>query len=218
MRLDFLIRPMPFVLAFTALQVTSMVLYWRHVIGGTVFYFASTLVFSMLIGFVVLRPMGSAQAIAGVWGKTCYEPGDFSRAFGQLPVSRELVLRTVWLHGIITGGLLWLAIVLTGAFNARVALGQAVFFTDSRGRFIGEIVLPMLALVPCAAAFLVEGAAGDRKMAYVSGALFVLSPQILFAMLMLGAPRYGAAVMMAVIALAGSLPVFRHFTPAAEPA
>jgi len=211
MRLDFLTRSLAVLLPFAAAQVLTMALYARGAIGGMTFYFGSVIIYSFLIGYLVLRPMGSAQAIAGVWGKAGYRPGDFARAFSVLPVRRELLLRTVWLHAIVTGSLLWLAVVLTGAFNAKVTLGEALFFTDSEGHFIGEIVLPLLAMIPCAAGFLVEGAAGDRKMAFFTGALFVLTPQIMFVMLIAGARSAIAIPMMITVAIVGGLPAFRHF-------
>jgi hypothetical protein len=211
MRLDFVVKSLILLVPFALAELLIMALYGWGKVGGMTFYLGSVIVYSLMIGFVVLRPMGSAQAIAGVWGKAGYQPGDFARAFSVLPVRRELVLRTVWLHAFVTGSLVWLAVILTGAFNARMTLGQLLFFTDSDGRFIGEIMLPLLAMIPCAAGFLVEGTAGNRKMAFFTGALFMLSPQIMFIMLIAGARATVAIPLMIAVAMIGGLPAFRLF-------
>ncbi len=214
LRLDFVERALAMFVPFALAQVVIMVLYSQSLFGGISYYLGSTVVFSLLIGFLVLRPMGSAQAIAGVWGKAGYEPGDFLRAFSVLPVRRELVLRTVWLHGFVTGCILRIATLLAAAFNTKIALGEALFFTDSEGHLVAEIILPLLAMIPCAAGFLVEGSAGDRRMAFFSGALFVLSPHIMFISLIGGAEPTFSVVLMVSVALLGGLPCFRHFRPA----
>ena len=78
-----------------------------------------------------------------------------------------------------------------------------------------EIVIPMLAMVPCAAGFLVEGAVGDKKMAFFTGAMLFVAPQIVMIMLVSGVQPVAAAVVMLGVAIAGGTPALRHFS--AEP-
>lgn len=217
LRTDFVLRPILALLPFLAIVFAMMFLYARGTIGGTAFYISSTFVFSMLFGFVMLRPMGSGQAISAVFGKTGYEMGDFARSFSVLPVSRNLVLRTVYLHGLISGSILWLGVILLTAFSARLSLGETIFFTDSDGRFIAELLLPMLALIPCAAGFLVEGAVGARKPAIFSGALLVFSPQLVMILMIAGVPALVLTMTAFGIAVLGGVPSLRHLQPNAEP-
>lgn len=219
LRRDFVLRPVPMILIFVTVELVAIAIRWYGYFDSLSFYLANTIIFSFSIGMVTLRPFGSSQSIAGVLGKAGCRPGDFGKAFSVLPVPRDLLLRTIYLHAWIAGAATWLAIIFVGAINARVALGEFLFFVDSRGDLTAEILLPMLALVPCAAGYLVEGTVGDRKAAFLLGGMLVLSPQVIIVMLIMDAPWGAFALVAIAVALIGGTLPLRHLrnTPAPEP-
>lgn len=212
LRIDFLLTPLPFLGVFVAAEAIVVLLRAANVLNGLAVYYLSTLVFSLLFGTVVLRPMSNPQAVAGVFGKAGYAPGDFGRAFAQLPLPRSLLARTVYLHGFISASLVWLGIVFVAAVNTRIALGEWLFFTNSHGELEAEIMVPIVVMIPIAAGFLVECTVGRRSIAMMTGALLLLAPQIIFVMLILRVPHAVQAIVIFIIAAAGGLPALRHCT------
>jgi hypothetical protein len=211
---DFVLRPMPFALTLLGLQVLLVVgdatffpkLHLLGEDGPGLLYMGSSLMLGASLGFLALRPMASAQAIAGVLGKVGYRPGDFVAAWSVLPVRRESVLRGVYLHGLLATGAIWAAAILTGIVSTWLDKGTvdaSKFFGGSPG----ELLVPMVAVVPCIAGLLTAGAAGRKGKAMLAGITMIAVFHAHFALLILRAPVAIHAAYLLLAAALGGAPI-----------
>jgi len=222
---DFVLRPLPIALTLLAIQVALVVVdaLWFadfHLLeddGPGVLYAGSSLMFGVALGFVALRPMGSVQAIAGVFGKQGYRTGDFLQAFSVLPVRREVVLRGVYLHGLLATGAIWVVAIATGIVSEGMTAGSydaAQFF----GRSPGFLLVPMVAVVPCIAGMLTAGAAARKGMAMLAGISMIAVFHGHFVLLILKTPLPIHAGFLLLAAALGGVPVLSELRRPRAPA
>jgi len=220
---DFLVRPLPWVAAMLAAQIVVLIagsLVWPGVrlLGEDspgVVYFGTVVVLSLALSFIALRPMGSAQAVAGLFGKPNYRAGDFLTAWSALPVRREAVLRGVYLHGLVVS-LFIFALALGVNLLVAVLEHRAWAVLDFDRNPAARAFLPMVAAVPCVAGFVAASAAARRDKALLAGLALLLVVQGHLLMLMLGPPAPLHAAVLVGAAAAGGVPVLfdlRRATP-----
>ena len=211
---DFCLWPLPLtaaLLMYQALLVAAdrLVLPEVHLLGEDspgLLYLGSMVALTIGFGFVVLRPLGSNQALAGLVGKTGYRPGDMAGAWAAVPVRRHVLLRGVYLHGLLTTGLLWVAAVSTPVVSLWLERG-VLDLGGRQGATIRDLLVPFVAVVPCIAGMLAASAAGSKGKAIVAALMMVLVLQGHPALLMLRVPTAIRAVLLLVAAALGGLPV-----------
>jgi hypothetical protein len=157
-----------------SIEVICMALDYYSPLPELSVYLCSTLVLSFFLSFVALRPFGSKQLIASVWGAPGFEPGDFLRAWLVLPVRPIWVLRAVWVHGMVFGLFIWLAAIFIGAFTTWLEIGRFALI-DSDGDAVGFLFIPLVVAVPCVAGMLVSAAAGSVSLSFLSAACLVMT-------------------------------------------
>jgi hypothetical protein len=178
----------------------------------------SAAVFLVVMVTASLQPFASKLIALGLTGRSGVRSGDFVRAWPVLPVRPEAVLRRVYAHGLVFGGLAWsgaVAIILIrtwmryGVFGLRAADGGK----------LGELVIPFAAAAPCLAGVLTAAAVGDRLRTAISGVALIMvfhgHPMILIALsTTLGNDSTLAhglhLAVMVVVALVGGLPPLVH--------
>ena len=211
---DFVLRPLPIAAALLAVQaalvvVDATVFPDLHLVGDDgpgLLYWGSSLMFGTALGFLALRPMASVQAIAGVFGKQGYKSGDFLQAWSVLPVRREAVLRGIYLHGLVATGGIWIVAILTSVVSAWLTKGSldaVKFFVGTPG----ELLVPMVAVVPCIAGLLAAGAAGRKGVAMVAGIAMISVFHGHFVLLILKTPVALHAGALALFAALGGVPI-----------
>lgn len=167
-------------------------------------YFGTTLVLSFFLSLVALRPFGSKQLIASVWGAPGFEPGDFIRAWSVLPIRPVWVLRAVWVHGMVLGLFIWSAAIFVGAFTTWLEVGRFALL-DSDGDPVGKLILPQVGAVPCVAGMLLAAAAGNVSRSFLSAVCLVLILAGNVMLIVLRAPVYVHLLVFAVLFFAGAL-------------
>jgi hypothetical protein len=214
-RRDAWLRPLPVAGALVAAEAFLIALDQWVLLSERTFGLINVLVGACLLSFVVMRPMGSKLAAAGVWGwGGCGAlPGEFSETWSVLPVRRELVLRGVYLHGLISGAALWIGILLVGSLVRWLGTGEISLLGPEKG-FLAELLFPLATVIPCLAVFLIAGAAGDRPRAVLSTGAFLVIVHLNIVLLVLETPTVVRLGTLAAIALIGGLPPLRHLRPA----
>jgi len=211
---DFLVRPLPWLAAALVAQGIVLVaglLVWPGVrlLGedspGLV-YFGSIVVLSFALSLIALRPMASAQAVAGLFGKPNYREGDFVAAWSVLPVRREWVLRGVYLHALLVSLFIFTLALGVNLLKAVVEHHQWAVL-DFEHNPAARLFVPLVAAVPCVAGFVAASAAGRRRKAVLAAAalLAVIHGHLLMLILKVPVPIH-AAVLVA-LALVGGGPV-----------
>lgn len=210
---DFLMRPLPLLTTLLGIHVAMFAAdrLARPQIrlvgddGPGLFYFASVVLMGLALGFVALRPMQSAQAIAGTVGKPGYKLGDMLAAWSVLPVRREWVLRGVYLHGLLTTAGIWAVGVGTAWLTVWLDVGGPVLASRA-GTTIRELLIPLGAVAPCVAGLLAASAAGRKGMALLAAAAMVMVFQGYPALLILKAPAAARSLVLVVLVCLGGLP------------
>jgi len=211
---DFLARPLPWLAAALVAQGIVLVaglLVWPGVrlLGedspGLV-YFGSIVVLSFALSLIALRPMASAQAVAGLFGKPNYREGDFVTAWSVLPVRREWVLRGVYLHALLVS-LFIFALALGVNLLLAVVEHHRWAVLDFEHNPAARLFVPLIAAVPCVAGFVAASAAGRKRKAVLAAAalLAVIHGHLL--LLIFKAPVPIHAAVLVALALVGGGPV-----------
>jgi hypothetical protein len=211
---DFLVRPLPWLAATLAAQGVVLVaglLVWPGVrlLGedspGLV-YFGSIVVLSFALSLIALRPMTSAQAVAGLFGKPNYREGDFVTAWSVLPVRREWVLRGVYLHALLVS-LFIFALALGVNLLVAVVERHEWAILDFDRNPAARLFVPLVAAVPCVAGFVAASAAARKHKALLAGLALALVVQGHLLMLILKVPAVLHAAVLIALALVGGGPV-----------
>lgn len=211
---DFVLRPLPLALGLLAAQASLMAagtilfpgVHLAGEDGPGIVYMGGSLLLGVALGYLALRPMRSAQAVAGVFGRPGYRTGDFIGAWSILPVRRESVLRGVYLHGLLSTAAIWAAAVASAVVSSRLEHGPfdaAAFITGSPG----TLLLPMAAVIPCMAGLLAAGAAGSKGKATLAAVALIAVFQGHFLLLMLRTPLPLHAAFLAAAAVLGGAPI-----------
>jgi hypothetical protein len=220
---DFLVRPMPWLAATLAAQGVVLVaglLVWPGVrlLGedspGLV-YFGTIVVLSFALSYIALRPMGSAQAVAGLFGKPNYREGDFVTAWSVLPVRRESVLRGVYLHALLVSLFIFALALGVNLLVAAVESHEWAILDFDRNP-AARVFVPLVAAVPCVAGFVAASAAARKGKALLAGLALLAIVHGHLLMLILEVPAPLHAAVLAVLALVGGVPALfdlRRTTP-----
>jgi hypothetical protein len=211
---DFLVRPLPSVAVMLAAQGIVLIgglLVWPGVrllgeAGLGVVYLGTIVVLTFALSFIALRPMGSTQAVAGLFGKPNYRAGDFAAAWSVLPVRRESVLSGVYLHALLVSLLIF---VLALGVNLLVAVLEhhqwAILDFDRNPA--ARLFVPLVAVVPCVAGFVAASAAARKGKALIAGLALLAVVHGHLAMTIIRPPALIHAAVLVAAALAGGLPV-----------
>jgi len=125
------------------------------------FYLYTCLVMSGVLSLVVLKPMGIPLIEAGGGlGLAAGAAGRQARAHEVLPVRREAVTRGIYLHGLLTGLLIWGTVVGVNLLTTWLNLGE-LRMVDIDGDSADKYILPYIAVVPCLAGALTSSAMRD---------------------------------------------------------
>jgi hypothetical protein len=173
------------------------------------FYFLSVLTFSWLLTFVPLQPMRSKMAMAGLFCKPGFRPGDFAAACGVLPVRRQVMTRSIFSFGFVTTAGIWLTAIGTIVLSAWFTTGTAGLI-DSDGDPLSRLLIPSLALIPAVAALLTCSILGDRKGSFISGGLLLLLPQIGLLLLIYKASGLWVGLLTVALAFIAPIPALKH--------
>ena len=134
--------------------------------------------------FATVYPYGLNLATAGAGRLLGPTEGGFLRAWSTLPVRRSVVLRGVYLHGLVAGSVLWLlALGLSLGTTAIVDPGG-----ESR-----TLLFPLLVLVPCLAGYMTSAAAGAAYRAFIPILIAPFSLLLLVIAEGFGSPSLAAA-------------------------
>jgi hypothetical protein len=221
---DFIVRPLPWLAATLAAQGVVLVaglLVWPGVrlLGedspGLV-YFGSIVVLSFALSLIALRPMASAQAVAGLFGKPNYREGDFVTAWSTLPVRREWVLRGVYLHALLVS-LFIFALALGVNLLVAVVEHHQWAVLDFERNPAARLVVPLVAAVPCVAGFVAASAAARKGKALLAGLALLVIVHGHLLMLILKVPAVLHAAMLVALALVGGVPVLFDLQRRAAP-
>jgi hypothetical protein len=210
LRRDLWLKPLPIGLLFFALEGGLIALDRIVPFPEFGFYIASTLVLGFFFSFVVLRPMNSNLIATGITGGSRnIKSGDFLNALSVLPLRRESILRGVYLHGLITGTLLWAAVIGTNLLSTWLELGEARL-VDFDGDHAGKYLIPYIALVPCIAGGLTCAAKGDALFGFISlgSGIAVFMGHIVCLGCNLPMPLH--AGILVLLAVMGGLPPLKH--------
>jgi hypothetical protein len=206
---DQCLKPLPWTLSLLALQAVLVVVDQCVELPRFGFYMGSALVLGFLFSMVALRPVSSLIIAAGFRGGLGYKSGDFMAAWSVLPLPREKVIRGVYLHGLLTGILIYVLALGVSALNTWLETGTwAICHED--GSPAGRFAVPFLALVPCLAGGLTGAAVGNRVSTIlgVGAGIAVLVAHL--ACLVNKAPLSLHFVILIGLAAVGGLPALRH--------
>ena len=120
----------------------------------------------MALAVTSLFPVGLSLSTAGAGRLLGPTEGGFGRAWSTLPVRPRAVLRGLFLHGVVSGTMLWL--VVLGASMASSLLVEGVAQPN-------RILLSMAGLIPCLAGCLTCAAVGAQARALVALAVAPLT-------------------------------------------
>jgi hypothetical protein len=216
----------PWLALAAALFVLALVLEARGVDPGWLF-FAGFEVFLVIGLQPAFRPFNLDLVGASLVGKHGASRGDFMRAWAVLPVGREAVLRRVWLHGMVTGLVVWIVPVGLLAVRTRLRLGQWGL-RDTSGDSLLEFIVLGAAMIPMFAGLLVAAALGRRLETALSGLPIVLGVYTVLPVKVLLTETFGRAsaiadagpiIYLATMAAVASLPPLRFLwrVPRIEP-
>ena len=208
-RRDLWLRPLPVAAALLGAEVGFIILDRTVGLPELVFYFASVLIFSWLLAFVPLQPMRSKMAMAGIFCKPGFQPGDFAAACGVLPMRRRVMTRGVFAFGLLTTAGVWLLAVGVVVLSAWFETG-IVGLVDTDGDPLGQLLIPSIALIPGVAALLTCAIVGDRRGAFISGGLVLLLPQIGLLLLIFKASGLIVAALAVTFTVIASIPAVKH--------
>jgi len=173
----------------------------------------------------LFRPLNSNLLAESMAGKHGVSRGDFLRAWSVLPVGRTAVLRRVWVHAMVGGGVLWAVPVMSlivhhrlleGVWSFRGGVGDLMQFV-----VVGAVFVPVLAGV------LVAIAAGQKWEIIVTGLCLLFGVHALFLVRILlenlfgegsVAAQGGVLLALVVLVCGGSLPPLRFLRQAPESA
>lgn len=221
---DFVVRPLPWAIAMLAAQglvLAAGLLVWPGVqlLGedspGLV-YFGTVVVLSFALSFIALRPMGSAQAVAGLFGKPNYREGDFIMAWSALPVRREWVLRGVYLHALLVSLFIFALALGVNLLMAVVEHHQWAVLDFERNP-AARVFVPLVAAVPCVAGFVAASTAARRGKALLAGLALLVIVHGHLLMMILKVPAVLHAVVLIALALVGGVPVLFDLQRRAAP-
>lgn len=208
-RRDLWLRPLPVAAGLLSAQVVFIILDRTVALPELAFYFLSVITCSWLLAFVPLQPMRSRMAMAGIFCKPGFRPGDFAEACGVLPVRRTVVVRSVFLYGLVTT--LGVCLVVVGLICLSAWFDFGTFaLIDSDGDPLWPLVTPIPAFVPTVAALLTCAILGDRKGALIAGGLLLLLPQIGVLMLIIKPAVIPAAALALLLTVVAPIPALRH--------
>lgn len=208
-RRDLWLRPLPVAAGLLGAEIIFIFLDRTVGLPELVFYFASVLVFNWLLAFFPLQPMRSKMAMAGIFCKPGFQPGDFAAACGVLPIRRRVMTREVFLFGLLTTAAVWLLAIGVIVLSAWLETG-IVGLIDSEGDPLGRLLIPSVALIPGVAALLTCAIVGDRKGTFISGGLVLLLPQIGMLLLIFKASAFVVAALAVIFTATASIPAVKH--------
>jgi hypothetical protein len=210
LRRDFWVRPLPVLCLLLLLEIVLMAIERAVGLGEWGLYMGSCFVYGFAFSLVALRPMGLYFVETALSGRTgSPRGGDVGRAWITLPVRREAMTRAVYLHGLITGTLIWLLIMLAGCMFTYFRTGEFAL-KDSDGDSMLKFFLPFCALVLCLAGGLTNMAVGDMTRALISlgTAVAILFGHI--GLLIAKASTLEKACVLGFLALLGGAPALVH--------
>jgi hypothetical protein len=206
---DLWLRPVPVAAGLLGGEVIFFILEQTIGLPYLAFYFLSVLTFSWLLTFVPLQPMRSKMAMAGLFCKPGFRPGDFAAACGVLPVRRQVMTRSIFSFGFVTTAGIWLTAIGTIVLSAWFTTGTAGLI-DSDGDPLSRLLIPSLALIPAVAALLTCSILGDRKGSFISGGLLLLLPQIGLLLLIYKASGLWVGLLTVALAFIAPIPALKH--------
>jgi len=208
-RRDLWLRPLPIAAGLLAAEVVFIILDQTIELPELAFYLLSVLVFSWLLSFVPLQPMRSKMAMAGVFCKPGFQPGDFADACGVLPIRRRVMTRSAFVYGLVTTAFIWSTalgvIALSSWFDAGV-----FGLLDSDGDSLARLLLPSVAMIPSIASLLICSIHGNRRGALLSGVSILILPVLGLVLQINDAPAPLVAAVTLVVASVGFAPAVRH--------
>ncbi len=163
----------------------------------------------MLLLHLTFQPYGKlgSPILSGALGADENRCGDFAAAWSALPVRREAVLRGVYLHVLLVGTATWMLILAGNYWSSWLATGQFCLVNSSHEP-IGWVLLPLIAIVPCAAGLMTAAAVGDRKGLMLSaGAAVALSLPLVLLSLRQTADPISLTWLIAATAIGGLPPL-----------
>jgi hypothetical protein len=202
-------RSLPVALGLLVAEALFFILDQAIGLPHLAFYFLSVLTFSWMITFVPLQPMRSKMAMAGLFCKPGFRPGDFAAACGVLPLQRRVMTRSVFSYGFLTTAAIWLTATGTIVLSAWFATGT-VGLVDSEGDPLGRLLYPSLAFIPAVAALLTCSILGDRKGSFIAGGLLLLLPQIGVLMLIYKTSALWVGIVTVLLTVIAPIPAIRH--------
>jgi hypothetical protein len=113
----------------------------------------------MPLAVITFFPLGVNMSTAGAGRVLGPTEGGFGRAWSALPVRPGVVLRGVFLHGVIAGASLWLIALGASLITSWLVEGVAQ---------PNPVLLPLAVLIPCLAGYLTGAAAGAQTRAMVA--------------------------------------------------
>ena len=173
----------------------------------------------------LFRPLNSNLLAESLAGKHGVAQGDFLRAWSVLPVERTAVLRRVWVHAMVGGGVLW-AVPVTSLIVRHRLLEGVWSFRGGVGDLM-QIVVVGAIFVPVLAGVLVAIAAGRKREIILTGSCLLFGVHALFLVRILlehlfgagsAAAQGGVLLVLAIVACGGSLSSLRFLRRAPEPA
>lgn len=188
---------------------------WFTTVPDIAVYVVSCLFVGFLIFVVALRPMGSQTALSGMARSYGGNPGDFLRACTLFPLSQRTILRSVYVYVLVVGLAAMVVVVGILAYYSILRTGELTLVSQT-GRPLLGLLVTMFVVAPCLAGALTANLVGDRLATRLStGVLVTLMP--LYALVHVGLHRNGGPawvyyVLLAVFAVAGSIPPLRWLT------
>ncbi len=193
-------KPM-FIIA-AACFVPAAALSRAHVAPDMLVYLLTMVSLMSVAITLAMYPLGTHAIAAGQGVAASLFNGNIGRAWIGLPLRREWVTRSFYVHGLIAG----LTFVALNYLGMRITGGPAFFSIEVTSGAIDWVAL--LCAVPPFAGFLTCRAAGDR----VRGAISLVSLVLILAGLpfMLTANRHALLALTVVLAVAGGAPPIVH--------
>ncbi len=142
----------------------------------------------MALAVTTLFPVGLSLSTAGAGRLLGPTEGGFGRAWSTLPVRPRAVVRGLFLHGVVSGTVLWLVVLGASMTSSLVVEGVAQ---------PNRILLSMAGLIPCLAGYLTCAAVGAQARALVALAVAPL------ALVMLPVATIGDSPVIAELGLFG---------------
>jgi hypothetical protein len=210
LRRDFWVKPLPVLGLLLLAEIVLMVIERTIGLGEWGLYIASCFVFGFVFSLVALRPMGMYFAEPALSGKAgSPRSGDAGRAWITLPVRKEAMTRAIYVHGLITGTMIWMLIMLAGCIFTWFRTGEFAL-KDADGDSLLKFFVPFCALIFCLAGGITNMAMGDmtRAMLSLGAAVAILFGHI--ALLIAKASVLEKTCVLAALAVLGGAPALVH--------